>query len=163
MQYKLSKNDWIQIGQEAGWLKTASGGASGHYQVAPQTAAGSVNFPELEKLINIENELEKLINIFKNPSVGEMRSFVDSIPEEKAKEVWDMTVLKRDVYIDNANDSLKLGMKNRHMREKYEKSMKMFIMMSADLRYIQNMMMLKFPNLQGMRQHTKELMEREEY
>lgn len=140
MQYKLSKNDWIQIGQEAGWLKTA---------------AGSFSF-DLDKLRGISD-----VGGIVNSSEEEKRSFVDSVPEEKAQEIADMLVDKIDRYIDNANASRELGLKSRHSRELQFKKEKIFIHMSNNLSKVLEMLKAKFPSI-NVREQANKLMTMED-
>jgi len=151
----MSKSQWQQIGMKAGWLKTASGGASDHYQVAPKTSQG-----------DFEIDLDKLLGIIKsgwinNSSEDEKRSFVYFVQEENAQEIADMLVDRIDVYIDNANACRELALKSRHSRELQFKKEKAFIHGSNSMSKVLEMLKAKFPSI-NVREQTHELMTMED-
>lgn len=155
MQYKMSKSQWQQIGMKAGWLKTASEGASDHYQVTPQTAQG-----------DFEIDLDKLLGIIKsgwinNSSEDEKRSFVYFVQEENAQEIADMLVDRIDIYIDNANASRELALKSRHSRELQFKKEKAFIHGSNSMSKVLEMLKAKFPSI-NVREQKHKLMTMED-
>ncbi|MBM3298371.1 MAG: hypothetical protein FJY85_00275 [Deltaproteobacteria bacterium] len=91
MIYRLSKNDWVEIGKKTGWLKTA--------------------------YIHHGYDGGKLMRALEG---GDLKSFVDSIEEENAQMAADTLHLERDIYAYSLDQGFTNGDTDTHVPSQKE-------------------------------------------